>query len=383
MSNDRILEDSQAIQMVFQRLYLANQNVKLAYKEFRDDFQILKQEPGKFAVRMPPALATSWKLGNGEKMALSLEDRGMKYDAVVNIEGQGDLEGVQALFLLGPRMLRRADEHRLVDFVPDTPPRCTFTNARNALLDGQVRGFGRNGLELALNDPRQNIQDFFRIGEVANLDITLEGNTRLKGLTTVAYFGEAYVGLKFTDRMETAALDQYRSWMEGQQRIQAQRDREDFEIGGAPRVAHGPVLPAAKLLVDRDPMILLLTERDDFARRMAEGLGRKFRFIGLDYIKGSVRASLKDLGVGDQDWGRIRLILVHNQLRLVSPLELTHQLIGQERCPLPILLIGTEEDVELKRNRAVGVGAVDYFPVEPFKILSALKKIEETLSLFA
>lgn len=380
--NDRIIEDTLAIQMVFQRLYQGNGKLRLAYREFRDEFQILKQEPGRLAVRMPTALATAWKLEGGEKMGLSLDNRGINYDGVVNIEELAELEGIPALYLGGPRSLRRADDNRLVDFVPDTPPKCTFINARNNLLDGQVRGFGRNGLELALNDPRQNIQEFFRIGEEATVDIALEGDTRLQGATKVAYFGEACVGLEFTNRMETAALGKFRNWMEGQQRLQAQRDKEDFESGGAPRVSHAPVLPTARLLVDREPLILLLTEREDFARRMAEGLGRKFGFATLDYIKGPVHAFLRVLGAGENNWGRFRLILVHNQLRLVSPLELTRQLIEQEHCPLPILLVGNEEDLELKRNRAVGAGAVDYFPVEPFKILTVLKKVDETISLF-
>jgi CheY-like chemotaxis protein len=73
---------------------------------------------------------------------------------------------------------------------------------------------------------------------------------------------------------------------------------------------------------------------------------------------------------------------VHNQLRLTSPLELIHQIVEQEKCPLPVILVGTDEDEDLKRNRALAAGAVDYFPVEPFKILSVLRKLDETLRLF-
>nr|WP_320132316.1 hypothetical protein [uncultured Holophaga sp.] len=382
MSENRIIEDATAIQMVLQRLYLSNQKVRLSLREYRDEFQILKQEPGRFAVRMPLSQASTWRVTGGEKVGLTLEDRGIRYDGVVHIETHGDLDGTPALHLQGPRSLRRAEDNRLVDFIPDTPPRCTFINARNAILDGQIRGFGRNGLELALNDPRQNIQEYFRIGEEATIDLPLEGENRVQAPTKVAYFGEACVGLKFTNQMENAALGQYRNWMEGQQRLQAQRDKEDFDSGG-PRTSLAPVLPTARLLMDRDPLILVLTEREDFARRLAEGLGRKFGFASLDYIKGPVHPMLRPLGVGENDWGRFRLVLVHNMLRLASPLELTRQLIEQEQCPLPVMLVGTEEDVELKRNRAVGAGAVDYFPVEPFRILAVLKKIEETLSLFA
>jgi len=69
-------------------------------------------------------------------------------------------------------------------------------------------------------------------------------------------------------------------------------------------------------------------------------------------------------------------------MRLVSPLELSRQVVEQEKCPLPVLLAGNEEDLELKRNRALAAGAVDYMPVEPFRILSVLRKLDETFKLF-
>jgi PleD family two-component response regulator len=56
--------------------------------------------------------------------------------------------------------------------------------------------------------------------------------------------------------------------------------------------------------------------------------------------------------------------------------------VEQERCPVPVLLAGTEEDVEVKRTRAMAAGAVDYVPVEPFRILSVLRKLDETIKLF-
>ena len=76
------------------------------------------------------------------------------------------------------------------------------------------------------------------------------------------------------------------------------------------------------------------------------------------------------------------MIVIHNHLRLVSPLELSRQVVEHEKCPLPVLLAGTDEDVDLKRNRAMAAGAVDYVPVEPFRILSVLRKLDETLKLF-
>lgn len=95
----------------------------------------------------------AWKLVPGEKVSLNLEDRGFKFEAVTTCLGLDQAEGLSACALELPRSLRRADSHRLVDFAPDRElPRATFSNARNALLEGQVTGFGREGLELSLAD---------------------------------------------------------------------------------------------------------------------------------------------------------------------------------------------------------------------------------------
>jgi CheY-like chemotaxis protein len=260
-------------------------------------------------------------------------------------------------------------------------PKVTFSNARNALLDGQIMGMGHEGFEMVMQDASRPVQEVFRMGEESTLDLALEENLRITTQARVAYFGDDYVGMRFTDRVDTTVLGHYRSWLDGQQRLQAQRDREAYESVGrpAPREAQ-VVLPQVRVWVDRDPVILVVTEREDFARHLAEALGRKFGVHSLDYIKGALRSFLAPQDASG--WGRTRLILIHNQLRLASPLELSRQVVEQEKCPLPILLAGTGEDVELKRNRALAAGAVDYMPVEPFRILAVLRKLDETLKLF-
>lgn len=383
--SERVIEDSLAIRMLLQRLLVANEKLTLAFRSERQEFPLLALEGDRIALPMARPDFEAWKLNPGEKVSLNLEDRGFKFEAVAACIGLDQVEGLSACLLELPRSLRRADSHRLVDFAPDQElPKATFSNSRNALLDGQVTGFGREGLELSLLDPRQKLQDYFRMGEESTLDLPLEGNLHLVAPTRVAYLDDRVVGLQFTERADKELLGSYRTWLEGQERLQAQRDRESFEAGGSrrPQRRSAAEVPAAKLWTDRDPLILVLTENEDFAKRIAEGLGRKFGFLSLDYIKGSIRPLLKDWGATEQSWGRVRLILVHNRLRLASPLELTKQLVEQEKCPLPIVLAGTEEDLDLKRVRAMEAGAVDYLPVEPFKILSVLKKLDEWIQLF-
>lgn len=384
-SSERVLEDPLAIRMLFQRLLAASDRVTLAYRTERQALPLLALEGEMLALGMERADFEGWKLVQGEKVSLNVKDRGMKYEAVVACEGLGRVEDLSVCHLQLPRSLRRADAHRLVDFVPDQElPRATFSNARSALVDGQVTGFSREGLEFALTDPRQKIGDFFRLGEESTVDLPLEGsNVRLVAPARVAYLDDRVVGLQFTEKADSELLGSYRTWLEDQERLQAQRDREDFELGGR-RAARRAVseLPGPRVLVDRDPMVAVLTESEEFARRMAEGLGRKFGFLSLDYIKGPVRPLLKEWGVTDKGWGRIRLIVIHNRLRLASPLELCRELTELEKCDLPILVAGGEEDLDLKRVRALEAGAVDYIAVEPFKILTVLKKLDDVIRMF-
>jgi len=377
----RTLEDDLSIRIMLQRLCLGGTKVSLAARDRRGPFQILAQEPDRILLAMPPQERAAWCLPAGEKVSLGFQDRGFQYESVVDFKGQAEWEGIGCAALSVPRVVRRTDDQRLATFMPDMAPKVTFSNARNALLDGQIKGLGQDGFEMVMQDASRPVQEVFRLGEESTLDLALEENLRITTQARVAYFGDDYVGMRFTDRVDTTVLGRYRSWLDGQQRLQAQRDREAYESGGRPAPRESQVvLPQVRIWVDRDPVILVVTEREDFARRMAEALGRKFGVHSLDYIKGALRNFLAPQDASG--WGRTRLILIHNQLRLASPLELSRQVVEQEKCPLPILLAGTEEDVELKRNRALAAGAVDYMPVEPFRILAVLRKLDETLKLF-
>ncbi len=380
-ASDRTIDNAYAIRMMLQRLCVAGMKVSLGCRDQRGMFQILFQEPGRIGIRLGPKDLDTWALAPDESVSMTLDDRGFRYETVIAFVGPADLEGVPCAAFTLPRTLRRADDNRLAHFAPDVAPPVTFSNSRNAVLDGEIRGFGNDGFELALKDPSQKIEDVLRMGEESTLDLALEDGLLLTASARVAYFGANFVGMKFTERVDKTLLGQYRTWLDTQQRIQAQRDRESFESGRAP--AKGSNLPQARLWVDREPTILILTEREEFARHMSEALGRKFGVISLDYITGPVRPFLKPFGGDETGWGRVKLILIHNHLRLASPLELSRQVVEQEKCALPIILVGTDEDEGLKRNRALAAGAVDFLPVEPFRILAVLRKLDETIKLFA
>ena len=384
-SDSRTLDDSLSIRIIIQRICLAGIKVSLACRQNRSQFQILFQDPEKVYLRMSPQEIETWALALDENVTLIFEDRGFRYEAVLEFTGREEKEGIACVSFTAPRSLRRADDHRLALFAPDTAPKVTFTNSRNALLDGQIRGMGPEGFELTLRDPSQKIQEVLRMGEESTLDVALEDDFSITATARVAYFGENHVGMKFTDRVDKTVLGQYRNWLDVQQRLQAARDKETFETGGPRPQARGSqvaALPQVRQWVDRRPAILVITEREDFARRMAEALGRKYGVLSLDYITGRLRPFLRTYDGDEPGWGRISLIVIHNQLRLISPLELSRQIVEQEKCPVPVLLAGTDEDEDLKRNRAMAAGAVEYVAVEPFRILSVLRKLDETIKLF-
>jgi len=385
-----LLEDATAIRMALQRLCLAGARLDVAYKVQKASFPILTEDGERMAFRMSYEDIATWGLKPGENLAIKLKDRGLEYECVVAHAGQDTLEGVEACLVAIPRVLRRSDLHRLADFIPDRAPTqahaATFTNTRNALIDGTVQSFGEEGLELVLRNTKQDIRELLRMGEESLLDVPLDGGLRLRAPTTVAYFGDNLVGLRFTKQADAAMLSEYRTWIQDQQLIQAQQDKDDFSPKGfqeaTARINRAAALPTVKVVVDRDPMILLLTEKEEFARRLGEALSRKFGLAMLDHIKGPVKAQLKGIESGDQEWGRARMVVIHNQLRLTSPLELCRQLVEQEGCAIPVILAGTEEDEAKKRHHAVAAGAVDYVTVEPFRILAILRRLDDTLSLF-
>ena len=383
------LEDPLLIRMVVQRLCQESALLGLGFKEQQGEFPLLTEDGKHLALAMAHRDLLQWGLQPGENVDLRLKDRSVRFEGAASHLGPGSLEGIETCLLSLPRILRRLDGHRMVDLVPDQAAKCTFTNSRNALLDGFVQGLSEDGLEIVLRDPRQGLQNLMRMGEESLLDLTLGENLRISAPTTVAYFHEEAVGLRFAKQADSQLLDQYCTWIQEQQALQAKRDQDNFIPGGLdrPPVRAGQALqmPQLKVWVDRDPMLLLLTSRGDFAQRMSEAFCRKFGLASLDYVKGSVLPELGRVGGGPEAgpaWGRIQMVLVHNQLRRVSPLDLARQLVDKEKCPLPVILLGTDEDEDKKRHHAVTAGAVDYVAVEPFRVLAVLRKLDEILKLF-
>lgn len=385
MARNLNLEEPEDIRMAFQRICRAGGGVRLKFGAFEQEFPVLAEDGSRIILGISDVERGQWDLKPGARVLMRVQDRGRHFESVVELAGHGRLEGVECCHFASPRLLTCVDERRMADFLPERPLPCTFTTHALDIRDGLIQAFGNEGVELAPRAGDSSRGEALRLGAGTMLEFTLDREVHLVLPSVVDHFGEGYAGLRFRDDADPSVLRTYRGWLGEMLRTQCQRDKQEFDPKGVrakTKVEGEAVRPGsrARVFVAHDPMVLVIAEGEAFPQRVAESLGRKFGVAALDYVHGCVRPTLATLGPGD--WGSIRLLLVHQRLRVGSGLELTHQLVQNEGCTLPILVAGLEEDVALKRNRAIAAGAVDFISVEPFRVLQVMKAIEDTLKMF-
>lgn len=372
--------------MAFQRICREGRGLELHHPPFTREFPLLAEDGEALMVAMTDVEVGQWGLKGGQKLRIRLVDRGRAYEAITTYADRGRLEGEPCVRLACPRLLTCLDAHRFADWIPPKPVSCTYTTPGLDIRDGRLHALGEDGVELEARRPPGRQGEDLRLG--ASTVVSLgAGDLKLVLEAVVAHAGDGDLGLRWKESNASALLSSYRAWLQDRLREQARLDREGFDPKGSRAAA--PVrddaqqrLGSVKIWADRDPLVLVVAAGDDLPGHLAQSLGRKLGFASLDHVQGLVAPRLGPLGADLDDWGRVRLLLVHQRLRVGSGLELTQQLVQEERCPLPILLGGTEEDVTLKRNRAIAAGAVDFIAVEPFHVLKLLRTLEETLALF-
>jgi len=380
---------SETIRMAFQRLCEDDGVLQVTFGALHGEFKVLAEAPDRIILGISDLERGQWQLKPGARLSLRLLDRGLPFEAVVDFQGHGKFHGVEACHVTMPRLLRALETHRLADFVPDRPIACPFADQRNDVKDGLATAFGDDGLELAPPEGTRILGDMLRLNATSTVDLRAALGESLVLPVRVAYFGEKVWGLRLSDSADRLAVGRYRQWLLEARHQQANRDRSRFNPGGfesarlpGRRDIAKPTLAQPKLLVDREPLVLVLAAGEAFPTRLAEAIGRKFGVVAFDPGPGPLRPALNDLDVDDSGWGRISLVLIHHRLRSGSAMERCRRLIQEEACPLPILIAGTVEESELKRNRAVAAGAVDHLIVEPFNVLKVLRALDDTLKLF-
>lgn len=381
-------EDQADIRMVLQRLCEAGAKVQLLYQNFRGEFAVLAELPDRLIVGISDVERGQWRLKPGAHLTLNLLDRGLPYEAIVDFQGHGRFHGTEACHLSLPRVLRALDTHRLADYIPDRGFPCPFADHQNDVQDGLAMAFGEDGLELAPPESTRVLSDLLRLNATSSVELRAAVGESLVLPVRVAYFGERVWGMRLADKADPTLVGRYRQWVLQARHQQEARDRARFLAGGLEAGRAGGHTPTARalshphLLVDKDPLILVVAEGAAFPERLAEGVGRKFGIVALDHGTGPLKPCLGEFGAEEEGWGRFRLVVIHHRVRATTASELCHRLVEKELCPLPILIAGSEEDADLKRNRAIAAGAVDHLVVEPFHVLSVLRALDGTLALF-
>lgn len=382
------LEDIESIRMTFQRVCMSGGGVGLEHGTQTGDFRLLLEDADRLVVQVTDVIRGQWGLKPGMHLNLKVADRGRAYGAVVTLEGHGRFEGEEACHFSVPRQLKALEVHRLTDYIPDKPIACAFTTLSNDAVKGLGVAFGEEGIELAPGDGGTSFGGKLRMGVSTTVELAPEAGLSWVLPGAVSYFGDGVAGVLWKADADAASLKAYKVWLGEAARTQHAKDRSSFDARGssAPKAASGTeahrVTTRPRVWSDKDPLVLVLSEGEAFPRRASEALGRRFGIASLDPLRGAIHPLLGELGAGLEDWGRIKVILVHHQLRSGSALEACRQLVQQERCPLPILVGGTEEDAEVKRNRAIAAGAVEYLILEPFHVLKVIMTLDETLKMF-
>ncbi|MDP2876359.1 MAG: hypothetical protein Q8O00_09260 [Holophaga sp.] len=380
------LEEPDNIRAVFQRLCRNQGRIQVQFGLRKQSFPVIAEDPTQISVGISSLERDQWGLKTQSRVQFNIEDRGRKFEAITELEAFESRHGLECCHFGMPRLLSCLDEWSLADFSPDRPLPCTYTCNRVDIRDGLIIAFGNDGVLLATRNPNGAKTQSLRIKSETLLECVLDRETKVLLPCIADHLEDGYSGLRLQENADVETMKVYRAWLSEKIWAQQERDKQEFSKEGVRALRKDEIAPLrpglqARLILARDPLVLVIAEGDAFPNRITESLGRKFGIAALDYVQGQVRPTLATLGTGD--WGAVRLILVHQRLRVGSGLELTHQLVENEACPLPILVAGTEEDVTLKRNRAIAAGAVDFISVDPFHVLRVMKAIDDTLKMFA
>jgi len=381
------VDDPEAIRQVFQRVCRSGGNVYLKKGRFRSGFALFAESEGRVSLVIAAFDRDLWGLKTGQPVVAVVTDRGRRFQGTLRLLEVGVLDGMECVHFEQPRLLQCLDEFRFKDYTPDRPVQCTFTSPAMDICEARVRTMGPEGIQLWMRSATGGSGDLFRIGAETVLDITLLRGPHLVLPGTVVYVEEGRVGVKLREDIEIRIMQEYYSWLADALLLQAQEERRDFLVEGARSPREGSdqgrsSLGEPRMLLDRDPMILVICEGPELPERLATLLGRKYGFASLDYLQGKVQGKLASLGMPEGGWEPFRLLLVHQRLRFGSGLDLIRSLRSEENCHLPILMVGPSDDQELRRLRAREAKANGFLAVDPLRPVECIAALEKALSLY-
>lgn len=375
------LDEVGAIRQVLQRVCRSGAQVLLRQGTHRRELSLLAESPRVLTLNVSELESQQWELPVGSKLELEIRDRGRRYRAITYFLGFGPEagDGPVGLETSLPRTLTWLDPEEFSDYCPAQPLFGSYATLSLDIRDGRFVSFSEQGLQM---ESRGQLGTELRLETPLMVTLDLGQASKLVLHVAPAFFSDRGVGLRLLAATDPDMARRYTGWVRERLHEERERDRRAFTPEGVrPErvVAPGPGLQhCVKHLVRHDPQVLLISEDAALAAHLAQVLGRKFGISHLDYLQGLLRPQLE---AGTDAWGPFRLLLIHQRLCLGSGFDLVHQVVERERCPLPVLLVGTEEDLALKRNRAIAAGAIDFLALEPFRVISVMQTLQQTLNL--
>ena len=378
------IDEPSAIRMVFQRLCRAGGEVLLQINGKDWAFPLFEEIEGRVLLGITEAERKKWTMGIGDHYRLTVFDRGRKLQGTTEIAEFLKVEETACVSFEQPRVLKGRDNRGLTDFVPEKPFRAVFTSPAMDFCEARIKTMGSEGIQLPLYGSGAVKEGQLKLDTPTTLELALDLDTKFVFQACTEIMEEGMAGLRFTVKHDSQDLRDYRHWLSDARNSQARKDRDLFRVGGVRAERRKGsilnVLPTLQLLLDKDPLVLVISE-PPFSLRISEVLGRKYGVAGLDFSRGEVTPLITSLGdEGGPPWGRVKLVMIHQRLRSMSGMELAAKLIKDGGCP-PILMAGPEENAETKRERALAMGAVGFLPVEPFKILAVIQAVDQALRL--
>ncbi|MDJ0838718.1 MAG: PilZ domain-containing protein [Acidobacteriota bacterium] len=327
-----------------------------------------------------------YEIRAGQSVGMSFYYEGKEYYGSLTVMGAGKLEGKEALRFVYPLGLNINDDFGLTELNLAPRPELLYTSMFNDFCEGRLVNIGPVGADIT-SEMTGKIGQYLMVDKETTLGFELEPGFKISAAGRVLYInnvGEELIGVKFTN-LDAETEKRLAEWIAEKQAFKKNGDRaflKDRGVGKKPvkrqveRAGNkAPILAYdyKTVLHQGEPWILVLARDEEILQRIGKVLQRKY---GVLISKGRYTNVQKII-----DYYRPCLILVYETLDTISGFDLAKTISSENDGAIPLAMLGNEEDVEAKRERARSFKAVNYLPVEPFHPLGFFKKIEEMMKV--
>ena len=381
------ITDPEEIRIIFRQLV---ENARFVFPNFSDEklpCRLLNDEEDSLFIALKTEDRERFGIRMNQQAAIRFFYECKEYYTSVAIMGAGRFEGTDALRLAYPRALRINDQYCLTQLHLIPRRDCTFTSTTNQFCSGKIINLGVKGIDLR-SEEVQPIRELLAVDHEVMVGFELSDSLKISQKGRVAYinqFDEIFAGIEFVD-LDKGLEEKIAEWMTNQSiekknreldALRKKRKPKPKRSAAAPRENAGPVLAhdyRGTILKEGDPYILLLSRDEALIQRLGKCLMRKY---GILISKGRFSNVTKIMSHYDP-----KMIIIHDTIGTVSGFDLVKTILGHADAEIAAVIMGSAEEEQERRIRAIDAGALDYLPIEPFKMLPVFKRVDEAMSLF-